>query len=82
MPSRNKKLIENAFSTLIVATNSYSLPWVPHCTIIKRMDNRLFIKAEKLAKKEWKPMLARIDKIELIDVKKPLQVLASKSLNC
>ncbi len=41
----------------------------------------LFIKAEKLTKKEWKPMLARIDKIELIDVKKPLQVLASKSLN-
>ena len=54
--------------------------WKPHVTLATGLAPRTFCDAEKLAEKVWKSATAGIRLLGLINVQKPLEILASKNL--
>ncbi|MFA5041569.1 MAG: 2'-5' RNA ligase family protein [Bdellovibrionales bacterium] len=54
--------------------------WKPHVTLVKGWKGKKFLEAEKYAMKKWKPVKGRLTFLGLINVRKPLDILASKNL--
>jgi 2'-5' RNA ligase len=54
--------------------------WKPHITLAKGMDSRISQEILAFAERGWTPCTADIAGIGLINVQKPLEVLASRSL--
>jgi 2'-5' RNA ligase len=53
--------------------------WKPHITLAKGLTERTFLEAKTLAENLWKPATGKIHLIGLIDVQKPLEILASRT---
>lgn len=85
-PQKNKqlnniqKLIYEHFLSYKVDDKFILNRWKPHCTITKHLNSKKFFNAKILIKKYWQPLTAEVKEIGLIDVKKPLEVLAVKTL--
>lgn len=54
--------------------------WKPHITLCKGLRERAFREAGAIARREWTPRGADVAHIGLIDVQKPLDVLAAQAL--
>lgn len=54
--------------------------WTPHVTLAKRMTPELCTSAKAIAEREHSSRRASIDHLGLIDVRKPLDVLAEQTL--
>lgn len=54
--------------------------WKPHITLAKGLNDSAFNKAKELAVNSWSPIDARVNSVGLINVQKPLQVLAITNL--
>jgi len=52
--------------------------WQPHVTLTKSATTKAYLEAEEFAEKSWKPTTARIKKVGLIDVQRPLGVIAER----
>ncbi|HEU5047179.1 MAG TPA: 2'-5' RNA ligase family protein [Rickettsiales bacterium] len=62
------------------STYSDAAHWHPHVTLAKGMDLQSFQMALTLAKQLWHPLEALISNIGLINLQKPLDVLAERQL--
>jgi len=75
-----QELVYNKFIEFPHTHSSLPLNWKPHCTLNKRMSLRVLEEVKSYFKTIYKPITARIEKIELINVYHPLEILASNVL--
>lgn len=71
----------HAFSgSAIVPAYCNPVEWKPHVTLTKGLPNDTFRAAKVLAERNWFPLEGHVKTIALINVQRPLDVLASKNL--
>jgi len=72
----------STFSGVAVMVPHYRDPadWIPHVTLSKGLKDRVFQDAMAYAEERWKPVTASAWTTGLVNVQRPLEVLASRSV--
>lgn len=86
-PTISDKLKENFLRCLDVFSHADVVPayrdlahWKPHITLTKGIYGRVFRRAKELAEQKWRPLDGYVSSLGIINIQKPLDVLALKTL--